>query len=407
MRILHLASEYPPQHVFGLGRYVCDLSRELARQGHAVHVLTNSIGESVMDTVDHGVHVHRVLYPPPPKPPGMVAPPMAFNLHLQQRAYVLGREKCGNPEVVVSHDWLTAAASRHISRRWHIPHVWTVHDTVLGKTFGRLETSTDIMISALERWAADQADLVIVNSQLIGAEVQDGYGGEKGKTRLVHCGVDPDAWKSDQHRDRLSAFRLVLALPNELLFTYVGRLDAEKGIDTLINAFSLVLQSGVKARLAIAGSGFLEDTIRSHIAQLNIGHAVHLYGYLKGETLKALYSTSDLHICPSHYEPFGLVAVEAMAAGVPIIVSRTGGLAEIVSNNKVGRAVEPDNVEALAQAMRELAADAGIRKRLGAAGEKHVRRNFSWSQIAKKAVTCYQSARLLDQPAISFAIEKT
>src|SRR5258708_1419911 len=110
MRILHVSSEHPPQKVFGLGRYVCDLSRELVCQGHEVHVLTNSVGSDVQDVEDRGVRIHRVDYPPPPKPPGTLSSVLAFNLHLQQRAHSLGKDRLGNPEVVVSHDWLTAGA---------------------------------------------------------------------------------------------------------------------------------------------------------------------------------------------------------------------------------------------------------------------------------------------------------
>jgi glycosyltransferase involved in cell wall biosynthesis len=103
MRILHVASEHPPQEVYGLGRYVCDLSRELAAQGHSVHVLTNSISGRDQDVVDHGVALHRVDFPPPPKPSGEHAPALAFNLHLQQRATALGRMGLGDPEIVISH----------------------------------------------------------------------------------------------------------------------------------------------------------------------------------------------------------------------------------------------------------------------------------------------------------------
>src|SRR6185369_17480695 len=128
MRILHVSSEYPPQKVFGLGRYVSDLSRELAGQGHEVHVLTNSIGGVDRDVEDHGVHVHRVEYPPPPMPPTPAAPVLAYNVHLQQRASSLEARGLGDPEVVVSHDWLTAVAAHRIARRFGLPHVWTVHD---------------------------------------------------------------------------------------------------------------------------------------------------------------------------------------------------------------------------------------------------------------------------------------
>jgi glycogen synthase len=154
VRILHISSEYPPQKVFGLGRYVSDLVRELTAQGHETHVLTNSLGQPAQDVTDHGVHVHRVDAPPPPMPPTPGAPVMAFNVHLQQRARSLGRKGLGEPEVVVSHDWLTALAGHRIARRLELPHVWTAHDTVFGKRFGIVKEVEDRIAFAVERWAA-------------------------------------------------------------------------------------------------------------------------------------------------------------------------------------------------------------------------------------------------------------
>src|SRR4051812_47129400 len=127
MRILHLSSEYPPQQVFGLGRYVQGLSRALAGAGHVVHVITNSVGGGEQDVRMDGVGVHRVDFPPPPKPPTDIAPVMAFNAFLLRRAYALGKPALGDPEVIVSHDWLTALAGSRLAAAWGIPHVWTVH----------------------------------------------------------------------------------------------------------------------------------------------------------------------------------------------------------------------------------------------------------------------------------------
>jgi len=391
MRILHLSSEHPPQQVFGLGRYVCDLAREQVRQGHAVHVLTNSIGGTDQDMADHGVHLHRMDYPPPPKPPGAVAPAMAFNLHLLQRAHVLGRAGLGDPEVVVSHDWLTAVAAERLARRLGVPHVWTVHDTVLGKTGGRIESSDDRITSGIERWASAHADLILVNSAEIGAEIRT-YGGDPARMRLLHCGVDADAFTSRQSRTRLDAFRQVFATPDDVLVTFVGRLDLEKGIDTLVNAFAQVQRRGLKAHLAIAGRGMLEATIRKHIDDLGLSATVSLHGYLRGEVLTAFYAVSDIHVCPSNYEPFGLVAVEAMAAGAPVVASDTGGLKEIISHPGVGRLVPPRNASALSEVLAELIADVSMRKKLGAAGAAHVRATFAWKIIAARACELYNEA---------------
>jgi glycosyltransferase involved in cell wall biosynthesis len=409
MRILHVSSEYPPQQVFGLGRYVCDLSREMVRQGHVVHVLTNSIGGRDQEVVDEGVHVHRVDFPPPPKPPGAVTPVLAFNLHLQQRSHVLGVEALGNPEVVVSHDWLTALAGHRLSRRLGVPHVWTVHDLVHGKRFGKIETPGDRMTFEIERWAAGAADLVLVNSRAIGEELRREYGGleEKGGNtvrtgmggwgrpaiELLHCGIDSARFVSAQDSSRVAEFRRLFAAPDEVLVTYTGRLDLEKGIDTLINAFSAARSHVPGLRLAIVGKGDLRETIEEHVNRLGLQGAVRLYGYLRGEVLKHVYIVSDIHVCPSHYEPFGIVALEAMAAGAPVVASATGGLTDVVTGRSVGRLFPPRDAGALANVLIELAKDPKLRQRLGRAGQRHARERFSWSIIAARAAESYRKAR--------------
>lgn len=391
MRILHVSSEHPPQKVFGLGRYVSDLSRHLALQGHEVHVLTNSIGGPEQDVIDQGVCVHRVEYPPPPKAPSAGGPVMSFNLHLQQRAHALGKAKLGNPEVVVSHDWLTALAGHRIARRFGVTHAWTVHDTVFGKRSCKPAEPEDPLTFHLESWATKSADLVLVNSRAIGDEIAGPYKGDRRRMALLHPGIDPAQFTGEVAPERLSAFRSVFALPEEFLVTYSGRLDPEKGIDTLIEAFSILRKLIPRSRLAMAGQGRLQPQIEDHVRKLGLEREVRLYGYLQGPVLAHFYRVSDVHICPSHYEPFGLVAAEAMASGTPVVVSDTGGLTDIVSSPAVGRTFPPRDAEALAEILGALAQDEHLRVKLGEAGKAHILKGFSWSTLAGRAHEIYAS----------------
>lgn len=395
MRILHISSEYPPHKIFGLGRYVSDLSRELVAQGHGVHVLTNSLGGIDRDVTDRGVCVHRTEFPPPPMPPTPGAPVMAFNVHLQQRASSLGKAGLGDPEIVVSHDWLTAVAGHRIARRWGLPHVWTVHDTVHGKRFGKIEQVEDRVAHRVELWATREADLLLVNSRAIGEEITKVHGARPEKIGLLHPGIDPGACQSTQEESRLAMFRSTLADPDELLVTFTGRLDLEKGIDTLINGFARLRSRVPNARLAIAGRGFLLPTIEKHLRDLNLEQSVSLLGYLEGQVLRSFYRVSDVHVCPSHYEPFGLVALEAMAVGTPVIASNTGGLRDIVSSGKVGRTFHAGDPQSLADSLFELLNSAKLREQIGQAGRKHAIDNFAWTRLARTAVGHYE--RALDQ----------
>ncbi len=392
MRILQISSEYPPQKVFGLGRYVSDLSRELVRQGHEVHVLTNSIGGAARDEVELGVHLHRVEYPPPPMPPTPGAPVSAYNVHLQQRAYALGGEGLGNPEVVISHDWLTAVAGRRIARRLRLPHVWTVHDTVHGKRFGVIQEVEDRVAYGIESWATRTADLILVNSLAIGEEIARVYRADPKRVELLHPGIDAAAWECVQSESRLRMFRSAFASSDAKLITYTGRLDLEKGIDTLINGFSLLRSKLPSARLAIAGRGGLRPVIEDHIRKLRLEGAVTLCGYLQGQVLRSFYRVSDVQVCPSYYEPFGLVAIEAMAAGAPVVVSDTGGLRDIISSAKVGRRFPPRDAEALAGTLLELLSNPKLKEQVAKAGKKHALEKFGWSRLARQAASHYEKA---------------
>jgi glycosyltransferase involved in cell wall biosynthesis len=324
---------------------------------------------------------------------------MAFNLHLQQRAHGLGRKGLGDPEVVVSHDWLTAIAGHRIARRLGVPHIWTVHDTVYGKRFGKIQEVEDKVSHSIESWATKEADLLLVNSMAIGAEMAEVHGADRSRVELLHPGIDPDACQCTQGDSRLESFRSLFAEPDEVLVTFTGRLDLEKGIDTLINGFAILRSRFPKVRLAIAGRGVLRPTIEEHLKKLGLERQVSLCGYLEGQVLRSFYKVGDVQVCPSHYEPFGLVAVEAMAAGTAVVVSDTGGLKDIVSSSKVGRRFPSGNTAALADTLFELVGNPGIRRRLGQAGRKHALQQFAWSRLARKAVALYE--RALEKKAVT------
>jgi glycosyltransferase involved in cell wall biosynthesis len=317
---------------------------------------------------------------------------MAFNLHLQQRSQQLGRKGLGDPEMVISHDWLTAVAGHHLSKRWQIPHLWTVHDTVYGKRFGKITGTEDRVARDIELWAARSADRILANSVEIVQEIQTVYGAPKDRVELLHPGIDPNWCEEVGTESRRRALRSMMAEPHELLMTFAGRLDLEKGIDTLLSAFAILKQRVPDARLAIVGKGVLQPVIEDHARKLRIEDSVILPGYLEGQVLRSLYRVSDIHVCPSHYEPFGLVALEAMAAGTPVIVSDTGGLRDLVPDSTVGRKVPPRNPQALADALEELAGDSGLRRRLGTAGQEYARRTFAWPVLAARAAELYSTA---------------
>jgi glycogen(starch) synthase len=388
MNILHLASEYPPQQVFGLGRFVRDLAEELARQGHRVTVITNSIGGHLADTMQGGVRVLRIDFPPPPKPPQSTGCIMVFNIYALRRALDLGIQQLCEFDVVCSHDWLTAPAAQAISHCFGITHICTFHDTIIGKRLGRIEHECDQFSAQAEKWMAHSATHVIANSNATRQELISLYGANSDKVTVIPCAVAPDSFPTTDDPVRLSAFRESIADENEFLILYVGRLDPEKGVNNLLKAFASAKLSGV--RLCVAGVGLLFDQLRSLAHELGITEKTTFLGYVENPALAHLYHCADVLVCPSLYEPFGMVCVEGMLQGLPVIASSTGGLQDLIQDGENGLLVPPNDVNALAEALRKIIANSACRKVMGANARNSVLKNRTWPTLCKHTEALYE-----------------
>jgi len=387
MRILHLASEYPPQQVFGLGRFVCDLAEEQVRQGHAVTVITNSVGSETSAVKQRGVQVLRVEYPPPPKPVSTSGCVMVFNTLLLARAASLGRRSLRSFDVVCSHDWLTAPASQALHNELGVPHICTFHDTVAGKSLGQKDDGDKFAVQ-VERWTVQNATHIIANSNATKKELVEVYNTDPSKVSVVPCAVAPSSFEVASDQVRVSAFRQAIAESDELIVLYVGRLDPEKGIDTLLEAFEAARIDG--ARLCLAGRGKLLGDLREKAKHLGLEGRVAFLGYVENPVLAHLYHCSDMLVCPSLYEPFGMVVPEAMLQGVPVIASSVGGLEEQIEEGRTGLLVPSGNVPALATAIRRLAENPVLRKALGTAARDVVLHHRTWTPVCKQTLDVYR-----------------
>ncbi len=397
MRILHLASEFPPAQIFGLGRYVHDLARAQVRRGHEVHVLTNSLSGRDQDVempalrsatprreAGHGVQVHRINFPSPPKPADGATQVTQFNALLIERLLELKLRSC---DAVVAHDWLTILAADHARRIVGGRLVLTMHDTVIGKTFGRL-SNEDKYIAQIERWGCRTADAVVAVSRHVKDELTGIYEAPADRITVVPCGVDP-SWFAAVEEKHLKDLRSALAAPESKIVAYVGRLDPEKGVDRLLQALAATLPRFPQTTLVIAGKGSEQPRLEELAKRLRVADHVKLLGYVKGAALEALYKTTDILVCPSTYEPFGIVPLEGMINRVPVIASDVGGMAEIVEHERSGLKVAPNDAHALAAAIESLLADPGKAKRLGDAGHERARRVYGWDRVAELVEAVY------------------
>jgi glycosyltransferase involved in cell wall biosynthesis/GT2 family glycosyltransferase len=292
-------------------------------------------------------------------------------------------------EVVASHDWLTAIAAREIARALEAPLVVTFHDEINGKRFGRLDREA-LYVRDLEALTAHDATRVIANSRFLAGQIVRHYGVDQERVAAIPGGIDPGLLDLRRSESRVKDFRSVLAAPEDVLVTYVGRLDPEKGLPVLGQAARAACAGCSALRFAVAGTGPEEPALSEALAPL--GDRAKLLGYVKGETLSLLYRASDVVVVPSLYEPFGLVALEGMLAGASVVTSDAGGLAEIVRHGEDGLVVPAGDPAALAAALVRLSADPTLRRRLGEVARQRVRQEFAWSEIARRTERVYETA---------------
>jgi glycogen(starch) synthase len=395
-RVLILSWEYPPIVEGGLARHVRKLSEQLARQGAEVHVLTR--GGRAADEDRHGVHVHRV--PEPDFPKDDLDAFISWVDRMNEDMHAAGAElaEALHFDVVHSHDWLVAAAARRLARRGGIPWVVTVHATEYGRHQGWVDKHPQSHIHAVETRMVRDADRVIACSEYMREHVAEAFGIARGSVTVIPNGIDPTDLQPLEDLPRL---RARFAAPGEKLVLLVGRLVHEKGFHLALDALGgpdgLVKRLG-GVRFLVAGSGTAEAELKAQARRLGLmGHGSFI-GWSGDEMLHSLYRIADLCVVPSIYEPFGLVALEAMASGCPCIVADTGGLREVVpGGRRVGLRFRARDSRSLARMAETLLTDDALRDRLVAEASEHVLR-FDWADVARQTAAVYAGLRAGSPP---------
>jgi glycogen synthase len=384
-RVLILTWEYPPVIEGGLARHVRKLAEELALQGIVVDVLTRGREESPCSELQNGVNVHRVCEPRFPQDLdrflGWVE---QMNRDMLAAGLALAEEHAY--ELVHGHDWLVAHASAALSDTLGIPYVTTIHATEHGRHQGWVDKSPQSDIHAIERWMANRADSVIACSHYMRGHAADIYDIDERRITVIPNGIDPADLRPV---DDLNALRLQFAKPEEKLVLLVGRLVYEKGFQLAFDALPEVIEQVPGVRFLVAGSGTHEAELKAQAERLGLSeHGVFL-GWIGDDALHSLYRIADLCVVPSLYEPFGLVALEAMASGCPCIVADTGGLREVVpAGERVGLRFNGGDAEHLGVMIERLLVDERLRDRLVTEASEHVL-SFDWTDVAQRTSTVY------------------
>jgi glycogen(starch) synthase len=384
MRILLLSWEYPPLIEGGLARHVRKLSEALVRQDVDVHVLTRGHEESPAEEEMEGVTVHRVREPERPRELGeFVAWVEHMNADMLAAGVELGDRY--NFDVVHGHDWLVAVAGDHLAKRFRAPFVVTIHATEYGRHQGWVDKHPQSHIHGVERWMANRAERVITCSAYMREHVADIYGLEESRVTVIPNGIDPADLKL---REDLATMRASFASPDEKLVLLVGRLVYEKGFQFALEALPGLIERVGNVRFIVAGSGTHEAELRTQARDLGLDEHGTFVGWIGDDVLHSLYRISDLSVVPSIYEPFGLVALEAMASGCPCLVADTGGLREVVPDESVGLRFRSRDPESLGQMAELLLTDEELRDRLVAEASEHVL-TFDWADVARQVGVLY------------------
>jgi glycogen(starch) synthase len=386
MRVLMLSWEYPPHVVGGLGKHVADLLPVLARHGVEVHLLTPRwAGGEEHERVD-GARVYRID-PPSVAVPDFYAGAWQANLRLEEHGFLL-HDLLQGFDLIHAHDWLVAFASCALKRLHKIPLLSTIHATERGRSRGMLQTEMQKAVNDVEWWLAYESWGVICTSQFMAQELVDSFSVPRDKIYIIPNGVDTAHFDILQGEE-LSAFRAQYADPDEKLIFNVGRVVYEKGTHVLVEAVPKVLAEYPQAKFVIAGTGGMLDTLRERAAALGVSSKIIFSGFISDEDRNRLYRVADCAVFPSLYEPFGIVALEAMAARVPVVVSEVGGLRQVVQHGETAITVYPDDAGSLAWGILHTLQHPEWAAMRVENAYLIVAREYNWDHIAERTIEVY------------------
>ena len=385
--MLLLSWEYPPVVVGGLGRHVHHLATALAAAGHDVVVLcrrptgTDAVTHPSSDTVVDGVRVVAVAEDPAHLV--FTEDLLAWTLGVGHAMVRAGLALGWAPQVVHAPDWLVAHAAITLAEHHGVPLVATLHATEAGRHSGWLPGRLNRQVHSVEWWLARRADELITCSAAMREEVLALFGPDLAPVCVLHNGIHAGPWEG-RRRPRAAG------QPPTLLF--LGRLEWEKGVQDAVAALPRLRRSHPGTRLLVAGEGsqraWLAERARAH----RVSRAVTFLGHLDHDGLADALASTDAVVLPSRYEPFGIVALEAAAAGAPLVASTAGGLGEAVLDGRTGLSFAPGDVAGLAGAVRRVLDDPAAAAARARAAHDRLEVDFSWARIAAATAARYAAA---------------
>ena len=391
MRILHLTWEYPPVMYGGLGRHVHALANAQAADGHDVVVITQAPNSAAPARVPWGstgpVKVLRAAIDPSQYDPrDLLAHVAEMECEFTGHGNALLAD--WRPDAIHAHDWMVAHAAVALRNRCGAPLTATIHATEAGRNRGWVTTDLSTAIHAIEWWLANTSDAVITCSRTMRDEVSTLFGVDD--AHVVPNGIEPTSWQRPEFETARISAENADAHP---LIAYTGRVEWEKGVQTLLSAMPGLRSAHPGIRLLVAGRGSYLDDVQRQAADLGLDGSVRFLGWVSEEDLRAIVAAADLAIAPSLYEPFGLVALEAAAIGTPLVVSRTGGLAEFADDDMRALTFTPGDAASLAQAVDAALVDPRATHERAERARESVLADHDWHDIARRTTQVYAQAQ--------------
>jgi glycogen synthase len=396
MKVLLLSWEYPPVVIGGLGRHVHHLATALAEAGHEVVVLsrrpfgTDPSSHPSTDDLSEGVRVVAAAQDPHEFEFGtdMMAWTLAMGhsmvrAGLALRSRELRSREPWRPDVVHAHDWLVAHPAIALAEYFDVPLVSTIHATEAGRHSGWVSGSISRQVHAVESWLVHESDTLITCSASMSDELGELFGPGLAETRVIRNGIDAGLWPFAKRKPRHGPAKLL----------YLGRLEYEKGIHDAIAAMPRIRRTHPGTTLIVAGDGTQQDFLVEQARKHKVLKAIDFVGRVDHEQLVALLHHTDAAVLPSHYEPFGIVALEAAATGAPLVTSNVGGLGEAVINGETGVSFPPHDVGALAAAVRVVLDDPAGAQRRAVAARARLTSDFDWRTVADETAQVYLAAK--------------
>jgi glycosyltransferase involved in cell wall biosynthesis len=370
MKVGMIGRSIPPFDRGGIQTHIAELSKALSKKGIEIHLFIVGRGSKKpgKKISSENLYVHPI--------PCMPLPRLTLGEYISYSLNTARHIKRYNLDLIHGHSMYSVGYSLNKN----LPYVATLHGTQLNEFKQSLQYGTslnhiitDFTSMLMERYTAKKADKIIVVSNENRRDVIEQYKVPENKIATIPNGVNVNDFKPSTCKSKTIIF--------------VGRLHERKGIDKLLQSFSKVVSEEPEARLKIVGYGEDESRLKDLAKRLNLkSRNLEFAGFVADSELHELYTSSSIFVLPSYYEGFGIVLIEAMSAGLPLVSVRTGGATEVIEEGENGFLVDYDNMH---KAIVKLLGDETLRIKMGRMSREKVEKEYDWTKIADKILKVY------------------